>query len=241
MKKLVFLISLLGYMFLGACACINPSASNTEADEITATPDATHQLQNPANILKDGEEFLYTFYDLMSYPKGYEFGYDTSYSSLEKAEQEHFAGKKVVCAKIKMTEPYHRFTLTKPGRRPYFLCRASYEIIELYYQDPALNLSNGDTFDIHTSCPSTKIEEDILVPCLVPNTFWTEYGKEYLLLGYINEEDTESVSLVAEFSYLYEWDISREEEVEEREQYGLWPRNEDKFVIRDQIMEKYVN
>ena len=177
----------------------------------------------------------------MSYPKGYEFGYDTSYSSLEKAEQEHFAGKKVVCAKIKMTEPYHRFTLTKPGRRPYFLCRASYEIIELYYQDPALNLSNGDTFDIHTSCPSTKIEEDILVPCLVPNTFWTEYGKEYLLLGYINEEDTESVSLVAEFSYLYEWDISREEEVEEREQYGLWPRNEDKFVIRDQIMEKYVN
>ena len=235
MKKVVLVLTVIACVFLTSCT--NPTISNLETDQPIETP----QLQDPANILKDGEEFLYTFYDLMSYPKGYEFGYDTSYSSLEKAEQEHFAGKKVVCAKIKMTEPYHRFTLTKPGRRPYFLCRASYEIIELYYQDPALNLSNGDTFDIHTSCPSTKIEEDILVPCLVPNTFWTEYGKEYLLLGYINEEDTESVSLVAEFSYLYEWGISREEEVEEREQYGLWPRNEDKFVIRDQIMEKYVN
>jgi len=240
MKKIVFLISLLGYLFLGAC--VNPSASNVETDGATATPDATHQLQDPANILKDGEEFLYTFYDLMSYPKEqmFECGTGTMYKSLEKVEQQ-LAGKKVFCAKVKMAEPYYRFTLRETGINPYFLCSASYEIIELYYQDQALNLSNGDTFDIHTSCPSTKIEEDILVPSLVPNTFWTEYGKEYLLLGYINEEDTESVSLVAEFSYLYEWDISREEEAEEREQYGLLPRDEDKFVIRDQIMEKYVN
>ena len=235
MKKVVLVLTVIACVFLTSCT--NPTISNLETDQPIETP----QLQDPANILKDGEEFLYTFYDLMSYPKGYELGYDTWYSSLEKAEQEHFAGKKVICAKIKMTEPYHRFTLTEPGRSPYFLCRASYEIIELYYQDPALNLSNGDTFDIHTSCPSTKIEEDILVPRLVPNTFWTEYSKEYLLLGYINEEDTESVSLVAEFSYLYEWGISREEEVEEREQYGLLPRDEYKFVIRDQIMEKYVN
>lgn len=235
MKKVVLVLTVIACVFLTSCT--NPTISNLETDQPIETP----QLQDPANILKDGEEFLYTFYDLMSYPKGYELGYDTWYLSLEKAEQEHFAGKKIICAKIKMTEPYHRFTLTEPGRSPYFLCRASYEIIELYYQDPALNLSDGDTFDIHTSCPSTKIEEDILVPCLVPNTFWTEYGKEYLLLGYINEEDTESVSLVAEFSYLYEWDISREEEVEEREQYGLLPRDEYKFVIRDQIMEKYVN
>lgn len=242
MKKLVFLISLLGYMFLGACACINPSASNTEADEITATPDATHQLQNPANILRDGEEFLHTFYDLMSYPKEqmFECGTGTRYKSLEKVEQQ-LAGKKVFCAKVKMAEPYYRFTLRETGINPYFLCSASYEIIELYYQDSTLSLSNGDVFEDHSGCFSTQIENGIFVPRVAWNNVWAEYGKEYLLLGYINEEGTDSTPPVAALPYLYEWDISREEEAEEREQYGLLPRDEDKFVIRDQIMEKYVN
>ena len=236
MKKVVLVLTVIACVFLTSCT--NPTISNFETDQPIETP----QLQDPANILKDGEEFLYTFYDLMSYPKEqlFECGTGTWYKSLDKVEQEQLADKKVFCAKIKMTEPYYRFTLRETGINPYFLCSASYEIIELYYQDPVLNLSNGDIFESHSECQSTQIKKGIFVPRFVCNSVWMEYGKEYLLLGYINEEGTDSTPPVATLPWIFEWDISREEEAEERQQYGLLPRNEDKFVIRDQIMEKYV-
>ena len=238
MKKIVFLLSLLGYMFLGAC--VNPSASNVETDGATATPDATHQLQDPANILKDGEEFLYTFYDLMSYPKEPEPGFDGGFQTLEEVEQKQLAGKKVFCAKVKMAEPYYRFTL-RPDRDYLFEYRGIYEIIELYYQDPTLNLSDGDMFENHSDCLSTQIEEDIFVPRLLCNNVIMEYGKEYLLLGYIREDNSEANPPIAALYYIFEWGISQEEETERRIQYGLLPQSESKYVIRDQIMEKYVN
>ena len=237
MKKVVLVLTVIACVFLTSCT--NPTISDLETDQ----PTETHQLQDPANILKDGEELLYSFYDLMSYPKEQELGYDGWYKSLEEVEQEQLANKKIFCAKVKMTDPYYRFTLISRIPRWYstFQYRGSYEIIELYYQDPVLNLSNGDIFESHSECQSTQIKKGVFVPRFVCNSVWMEYGKEYLLLGYINEEGTDSTPPVATLPWIFEWDISREEEAEERQQYGLLPRNEDKFVIRDQIMEKYVN
>ena len=96
-------------------------------------------------------------------------------------------------------------------------------------------------FENHSDCLSTQIEEDIFVPRLLCNNVIMEYGKEYLLLGYIREDNSEANPPIAALYYIFEWGISQEEETERRIQYGLLPQSESKYVIRDQIMEKYVN